>query len=105
MSDNDAVLQKLIEALGSNNPRIFESAVELLCDLGPGIVPDLLDALSDCDRAVTIGILAVLAELGPDAGDAIPAVAPLTRSPDEEIAEAARVALARMRGRSTGIAA
>lgn len=105
MSKDDNLLPRLIQALGSENVHVFESAMELLIDLGPGIVPALIEALEQSDRNVRLGVLAVLGSLGPDARGAIAAVRRLVDDEDDEIAEAAAITLVQIRGEDIGLAA
>lgn len=105
MSRDENVLERLIHTLASDNMRVFQTAIDLLIDLGPGIVPHLIQALDNPDRGVKLGVLAVLGSFGPDARRAIPAVTRLLDHEDDEIAEAAAITLAQIRGEDIGLAA
>ncbi len=94
MSTLDTVLDRLIRALATDNEQVFSVAIDTLADLGYASVPKLIEALSAPDRRVRLGAIAALAIIGPDATAAHSKLATLAEDEDDEIAEAARLALA-----------
>lgn len=88
---DEMVVPLMKEALGNADPHVVAFATHSLAEVGPDIVPPMIKAMED-ERTIYWAIL-VLAELGPDAKDGVPALAKALVHEDEEVRHEAAQAL------------
>ncbi len=93
-ADPEVVLPALSSALTAAEPEMVQNAVEALADLGPTVVPRVRRAISI--ENLRSPALAVLAQLGPQAADAVPEVIGLLTADAEPVRQQALLTLAAM---------
>ena len=64
----------LVKSLKEENPKIRDSAMRALIEIGETAVPALVEALKQDDKRIRLGVVFVLAAMGESARDAIPAL-------------------------------
>src|SRR5439155_8162440 len=90
-------LPALIEGVRSNLPRVSRAAAALLVRVGRPAVPALVELVADWEaEAHRMAALHILAQLGPSAGDAAPALADVLAGGETQFRQAAAEALARL---------
>lgn len=87
----EAVLANITRILETADPADAASAVMTLAELGEAVVPGLCQALDNNDSCYWA--LLTLAELGPKAANAVPAVSKLLQHPEPEVRMQALVTL------------
>ena len=80
--------------LKHGDPEVVAEVVDALASLGPKVVPQAVEALTNSD--VPQVAARVLARIGPDAKDAVPALAEALGSDDMALRQEAAIALARI---------
>ena len=93
MSSEWQSIEALIELLNSQDVTQFGMAVELLTELGPACVPELLKGLGHEHRMVRLGVAAVLSRVGTASPEVIEALRRATNDESEEVREVAAEAL------------
>jgi HEAT repeat protein len=97
MHDLRSIVERLIAALETDNLSVYETAVDLLCDIGSEALPQLLEALQHPDKGVRLAVIYVLGQLGSEAATALPALERFLREEDDELQEAAQSAIAQIK--------
>lgn len=92
----------LVKVLGDSDPSVVVPAIDSLADLGPKVVPLMVEALKD-EKARYWACL-VLAEIGPDAGGAVEGLTEVLSDDRPEVRMQALMALGEI-GPSAGSAA
>ncbi len=87
----DQVVPLMIKMLSDADPQVLALATHSLAEAGPSVVPAMIKAMED-EQTVYFAIL-VLAELGPDAKEAVPALAQALSHEDAEVRHEAAQAL------------
>lgn len=87
----EMVVPLMQEALAHADPYVVAYATHNLAEVGPDIVPPMLKAMED-DSTIYYAML-VLAELGPDAKEAVPALTKALGHPNVEVRHEAAQAL------------
>ena len=83
-------LPAVVEALKSNIPRVNQAAHTLLVRIGRPAVPALIELLAEWEElGHRLAALGLLAQLGPSAGEAAPALAEVLGSGEPELRQAA----------------
>ncbi len=103
MSSEWQCIDALIELLSSEDVSQVGMAVELLTELGPACVPELLKGLSHEHRMVRLGVAAVLSRIGTDSPAVIEALQHATNDECEEVREVAAEALRRLLEERNGL--
>jgi HEAT repeat protein len=89
--DDEMIVPLMLKMLGDADPHVVALATNSLAEEGPEIVPAMIKAMDD-ERTIYWAIL-VLLELGPDAKEAVPALAQALSHQHEEIRHEAAQAL------------
>ncbi len=93
MNTVQTIIERLIRALATDNERVYTAAIETLADLGATAVPALIDATHSSDRRIRLGAIAAIGIIGREAHSAQRVLVRLQNDPDDEVAEAATLAL------------
>jgi HEAT repeat protein len=90
-------LPALVEGMRSDLPRVSRAAAALLVRVGRPAVPALVELLADWEAEATrLAAFHILAQLGPSAAEAAPALAAVVASGEPPFRQAAAEALARL---------
>jgi HEAT repeat protein len=88
-----AALASLVATLGDPDEEMHETAVEVLGDLGPAVIPTMLGLLSTGDAAARRSACEVLEEIEGDSPEALQALVGALGDSEKEVREAARFCL------------
>ncbi len=94
--DPKLIIPSLLQVIHDAQPDVAMSAMAALADMGETAVPALTDALSDKSSRHWAAV--VLAEIGPKAAAAAPALAELVKDPEPEVRMQALIALGQIGG-------